>query len=98
MIRTIYHESLGDIPSRLMEICGWAEMSSVAAAAACCLLLLLATAAAAAAAAACCYNIFSPLRPKKGCKTDLVNQLGDPNPNPTPNQDFILGPSWLMIS
>ena len=35
------------------------------------------------------------MRPKKGCKTNLVNQLGDPNPNP--NQDFILGPSWLLI-
>ena len=63
-------------------------MSSVA----CCLL-----AAAAATAAAACYNIFSSLRPKKGCKTDLVNQLGDPKPNPNPNQDFILGLSWLMI-
>ena len=48
----------------------------------------------------------SVARRKKGCKTDLVNQLGDPNPNPkpnpkpnpNPNQDVILGPSWLLIS
>ena len=41
---------------------------------------------------ACCQNIFLSLRPKKGCKNNLVNQLGDPN------QDFIVGPSWLLIS
>ena len=39
IVRTMYHESLGDVPSMLTEICGQAEMSSVA-----CLLLLLAAA------------------------------------------------------
>ena len=54
--------------------------------AACCLLLLLLLLAA---------KIFSPPSDLKGCcKTNLVNQLGDPNPN----QDFILGPSWLLLS
>ena len=31
-----------------------------------------------------CQNIFLSLRHKEGCKTDLVNQLSDPTPNPTP--------------
>ena len=28
------------------------------------------------------------MRPKKGCKTDLVNQLGDPNPSPNPSPNI----------
>ena len=44
----MYHESLGDVPSMLIEICGLAEMSSVA-----CLLLL---------STACCVGGCSALR------------------------------------
>ena len=55
----------------------------------CCLLLACCLLIAAAAAAA---KIFSRLWDLKGCcKTNLVNQLGDPN------QDFVIGPSWLLI-
>ena len=52
--------------------------------------------AVAVAAAAAAAKIFSRPWVLKGCcKTNLVNQLGDPNPdpNPNPNQDFVIGPS-----